>query len=153
MIFDNIKNIDCYKGMSEKMDKAFEYVKTLAGNGEDYREGRHNIDGDDVFAVSSEYETGSESEKRLEAHKKYIDVQFMFEGNEKIKTGNVGGISTQTEYDSDNDVYFAKCETNCELTMGKFDFAVFFPTDMHKPGIAFNGTGERVRKVVVKVSV
>jgi hypothetical protein len=49
--------------------------------------GRIEIDGNAIFALIQEYQTVPSEEKKPEAHRKYIDVQYVFQGSEIIGYG------------------------------------------------------------------
>ena len=74
MIIDKIENANLYKNLGDRIQKSFDYIKQT--NLKKLQPGRYDIDGDNIFALISEYQTKVESEGKLEAHKKYIDVQF-----------------------------------------------------------------------------
>lgn len=152
MIYDCIKNIGLYKGISARLDRALDHIESLADAGSSFKDGRSDIDGENIFAVSSSYETQKADTKRHEAHRKYIDLQYMHEGVEKINVASYVDIEKEDPYDGVNDIYFADAPDKCVILMKKGDFAVFFPTDLHKPGIAAEEPSN-VKKVVVKIRV
>jgi len=110
--------------------------------------GKHVIDGDDVYALVMDYQSKPISEGFLEAHRKYIDVQYVASGVERI--GYVDLAKTVPgEYDEAKD--FLKAEgTASMVVIDAGTFAVFFPHDAHMPCIAVDQP-TAVRKVVVKV--
>ena len=46
--------------------------------------GRHEIDGDKLYAMVNEYTTEPKEKRRAEAHRKYVDVQCLVQGEEII---------------------------------------------------------------------
>ncbi len=87
---------------------------------------------------------------RLEAHRKYIDVQFLVAGSEEIGWRPLGECRELTEpYDEARDVLFHgdRPLVWIELPVGKF--MIFYPEDAHAP---LASTGDNV-KAVVKVAV
>jgi biofilm protein TabA len=114
-------------------------------------EGRYPIDGERIYALVQEYETQPLAAGFLEAHRNYLDVQFIVRGEEAIGYAPLAGQAVQTPYDAARDIafYHGAC-TPCHLLPGMF--AIFFPTDAHLPARTAT-TACRVRKVVVKVSV
>ena len=80
MIIDKIENAHLYKGLSKRIEKAFEYIR--ATDLKNIKPGKYEIDGENIFALISEYKTKSEQEGKLEAHRKYIDVQYVISGEE-----------------------------------------------------------------------
>ncbi|MEI8225577.1 MAG: YhcH/YjgK/YiaL family protein, partial [Bacteroidota bacterium] len=45
---------------------------------------RYDLDGDNVYALISEYLTKNNEDARYEAHQKYIDIQYVISGKEQI---------------------------------------------------------------------
>ena len=114
--------------------------------------GKYQVD-DDFYYMVQEYTTKSEADCRLESHQKYIDIQWIISGTERIDCVSVGGLVVKEEYNPDKDVAFWNEPSEmmrCVLNAGSY--AVLFPNDAHKPCIAV-GTPEQVRKVVAKVKM
>lgn len=116
-------------------------------------DGRHAIDGDDVFALVSTYETGPSTEKRFETHVRHIDLQYVADGHERILHTPADALTVETPYDDATDVaFYAEPPFASSLLMRPGDLAVFHPGDAHKPGCMAGGR-HTVRKVVVKVRI
>ena len=147
MIFDTLDNIKNYEGLG----RVYTALKFLADT--DFTKielGRYELQGDDIFYMVQRYET--DPDKTIsEAHKKYIDIQFMVDGEEIIGVAPISCEKTETEAKPENDVWFYECKTE-PLTLIKNSFMVLYPNDLHCPGVAVN---ERLSclKVVVKVKV
>ncbi|SDK22965.1 YhcH/YjgK/YiaL family protein [Aliiruegeria lutimaris] len=114
--------------------------------------GRIDIDGERLFAQVQDYVTQPASEKRPEAHKSYIDVQFVVSGREKMGFAPMIGKPTVVEdLLEENDVlFFADVPDECYLTLSPGSYAVFYPWDIHRPGCSAE-QNQDVRKIVVKV--
>jgi YhcH/YjgK/YiaL family protein len=116
-------------------------------------DGRHAIDGDDVFALVSTYDTGPSTEKRFETHVRHVDLQYVAEGHERILHAPADALTVETAYDEATDVaFYAEPPFASSLLMRPGDLAVFHPGDAHKPGCMAGGR-HAVRKVVVKVRI
>ncbi|HEV7587316.1 MAG TPA: YhcH/YjgK/YiaL family protein [Longimicrobium sp.] len=114
-------------------------------------DGRHDIDGDDVFALVSTYPTGPATEKRFETHRVYADLQYVAAGSERILHAPAAGLAIEVPYDEAKDIaFYAEPKASSSLLLRAGDLAVFHPADAHKPGCMAGGRDE-VRKVVVKV--
>ncbi|HSL90611.1 MAG TPA: YhcH/YjgK/YiaL family protein [Ignavibacteriaceae bacterium] len=149
MIVDKLSNSTLYYGLSEEINRAFSYLHNTNFN--DVPPGKYEIDGDKVFAIVAEYQTEDESEGKPESHKKYIDVQYVVKGSELIGYAPLVNQVISEPYNEENDIIFYK--TKCSfLELSKGMFAIFYPDDIHLPGIK---VGEKilVKKVVVKVRV
>ena len=147
MIFDTLENIKNYEGL----DRVYTALKFLSET--DFTKielGRYELQGDDIFYMVQRYETNPDK-TISEAHKKYIDIQFMVDGEEIIGVAPISCDKTETEAKPENDVWFYECKTE-PLTLIKNSFMVLYPNDLHCPGVAVNEPLSCL-KVVVKVKV
>lgn len=148
MIFDTLNNVDNYKGLG----RVYTALKFLSET--DFTEidlGRYELDGDNIFYMVQSYDTDP-SKTVSEAHRKYIDIQFMVEGEEIIGVADISSEKELTEAKEENDVWFYNCKTE-PLTLSAGKYMVLYPNDLHCPGVATNGKALTCRKVVVKVKV
>ncbi len=149
MIIDKIENSHLYKGLSKKIEKAFEYIHNT--DLKNIHPGKYEIEGENIFALISEYETKTESEGKLEAHRKYIDVQYVISGEELIGYSPLSNQKVIEPYKEENDIVFFKGDKSfTKVSSGMF--AIFFPADVHMPGISVNEKSP-VKKLVIKVTV
>ena len=114
--------------------------------------GRVDIDGDRLFALIQDYETVPKAEKRPESHARYIDIQYVARGREVIGYAPLAGNNPVAEdlLESRDIQFFATVAEETDLVLGTGAYAVFHPTDIHRPGCAA-GVPAKVRKVVVKI--
>lgn len=117
--------------------------------------GKQEIDGSKIYAAISEYESQPKEVRRAEAHRKYLDIQYIAAGEEMIGSGPLGGAGEVTEDRlAEKDVIFYKslsAESYHVLKEGMF--AIYFPWDVHRPNCSVNETAGKVKKVVVKIAV
>jgi YhcH/YjgK/YiaL family protein len=150
MIIDTLKNASLYHCLGAKFIKAFEYLQqtdftTVA-------KGKYEIDGMTVFAIVNEYDTIDTAGEQMESHKKYIDVQYIVSGEERIGHDFLQGQTPSQVYDEEKDFmlfgetpsFFSRLEAGM--------FAIFFPTDLHMPNIKVKDPLP-VKKIVIKISV
>ena len=175
MIYDNIKNIGLYKGLSAALDVALEYIAAVAEPVEaSALENGTTLLEHGVKAVVSSYVTKEVNPKGYEAHLKYADVQFLVDGAEYIRCCPLEFLEPATEYDEAKDcrfyhdssvipaegdhLSFRPTEGSGEISsavsfrLGAGYFAVVFPDDAHIPQLAV-GTPAEVKKIVMKVPV
>ena len=149
MVYDKIDNIETYKGLSEDI---YEGLKFLKNASPDLACGVHEIN-PRVKAIVSEYETKSVNENGYEAHKKFIDIQYLLKGNEKNCCLPIEKLQATKAYKEEVDAAFYKADAPVqELVLGDGYFAIYWPQDGHMPGLNANGVG-RVKKIVVKVKI
>jgi len=149
MILDQLKNAKLYFSLGERISKALQYLATTDFS--NLEPGRYDIDGDNIYAMVSVYNTKPLSSTKWEAHKKYIDVQYVVSGKEKMGVTSADKVIPMEEYSENNDCTIYKGDGNY-IYVDEGSFAVFFPSDIHMPGISVNIPKE-VKKVVVKVKI
>jgi len=149
MIIDKIENSHIYKELGKRIEKAFEYITNT--DLKNIQPGKYEIDGENIFALISEYKNKSEHEGKLEAHRKYIDVQYVINGEELMGYALLGVQQILEPYKEENDIIFFKGEKSfTKVSSGMF--AIFFPEDVHMPGISA-GNFSDVKKLVIKVRI
>jgi YhcH/YjgK/YiaL family protein len=149
MIYDKIENADKYYPISNLIEKGLRYLQST--NFSKIEDGSYEIVGKRLFAIVSSYVTKDVSETVWESHKKYIDIQFVFSGNERIGHINIKDSEITQGYDEGKDFALYKTGKNY-FDLERNQFAIFFPWDVHSPGNFIEKSGE-VKKVVVKVRV
>ena len=150
MIYDSVSRWNLYFKGNKTWEKVFAFVRSLSA---DISDGRNEIEGDDIYASVSSYEPLSEADGVFEAHRKYIDIQILLDGCEKIYSCGTDILTAKTEYNEGKDflLYETPDVPTAELPMKSGYFAMFYPHDAHKPCIRCCGSCAKVRKVVVKI--
>lgn len=151
MIHDTLDNSARYEVLSPHFAKAFAFLRSIDGT---QTLGRHEIDGDQVFALVERYATKPLENGLFEAHRKYMDVQFLYSGRETILWTPLALMKEETRpYDEVKDIAKWKLVpdyTPVHLSAGHF--AILYPQDAHAPTLEWEKS-EPVFKVVVKVAV
>lgn len=124
-------------------------------NLEELENGRYEIEGDKLFVIISEAETEPKLDRKPEAHDRYLDIQYLVSG-----PGEIIGVSRRTpdlvpseDYLGSRDIAFfsdVRDETDVLLRPGMF--AIFFPSDVHRP-LCAAGVSGKVKKAVVKIDL
>ncbi len=149
MIIDKLSNSNLYSCFGKRINDALAYlIKTDFSK---LKHGKYEIDSDNIFSLISEYQTKDETEGKLEAHKKYIDVQFVAKGSELLGFAPLKNQKIISEYNEQNDIIFYEGDKSF-IKVDEGMFAIFFPSDVHMPGIKCKEKAY-VKKVVVKVKV
>jgi len=146
MIFDTLENVSRYAGLGHNLPAALNYlVETdLAG----LPIGRTDLDGDNLYVLVQEYDTRLLEAGKWEAHRKYIDVQFLMRGVERMGFANLRTMQL-AEYIPEKDFQALGGSGNfVDVFAGSF--VIFFPEDAHMPGLCVEQP-EPIRKVVLKV--
>jgi YhcH/YjgK/YiaL family protein len=96
------------------------------------------------------YQTEPEGQRTFEAHKKYIDIQYILSGRELILYKETSVLKHRKPYDPDRDVIFLEDVEAKQILLESGDFVIFWPQDAHKPGCMAHIPSE-VRKIVAKI--
>jgi biofilm protein TabA len=150
MIYDTLENAARYAPLHADLGRGLKFLVESAGKA--LADGKHVIDGDRVYAMVSSYETKGREESKYEAHRKYIDIQYLASGREIAWWTPVAGLKPCQEYGDAGDAVLFPTGDGTPLLLGGGRFAVFFPQDAHMPCCRVEKP-ETVRKIVVKVRV
>jgi YhcH/YjgK/YiaL family protein len=151
MLFESLANADRHTELPAAVLEAIAYLKRTDFS--KLTEGRHEVEGDRIFAIVQKLDAKPQSAAKWEAHRKYIDVQYVLEGVERMGWREFfEGMPIETPYDETKDFMLY-------ATDGKFfdvpagSLAVFFPKDVHAPCLSAIDTPTHVRKVIMKCRV
>lgn len=138
-----------YSANREAWDKAFAFLKntdlkTLAA-------GKHPIDGELVFASVTANPSKDFDSTSWESHQKYIDLQYVIDGEELIGIHPASKATVTKAYDARKDVMNYSVEGKT-FSATPDTFFLFFPSDAHRPNITPGGN-KVVKKIVIKVKV
>ncbi len=147
MVVDRIQNAHLYRSLGSGIAEAL----SLAAR-EDFRTatvGRHDVRGPKLYYLVQSYTTKPVEQAAWESHRRYLDLQLIVEGTERMGWAPVGSLTVSRPYDSGSDaaLYTGRGEL---ITAGPGTFFLLWPDDAHMPGVAA-GAPSAVRKVVVKV--
>ena len=128
-------------------DKAFAYLRDT--NLLTLTNGRHNIDGDNVYALVTEAPSKDCDKTAFESHKNYIDLQYVISGEEKMGRTSVESLKVDKAYNERADIAYYIGDGKI-YTVQQNGFLLFFPGEAHRPNITPGGN-KVVKKVVIKI--
>ncbi|PNH19052.1 hypothetical protein B6K86_07645 [Lachnospiraceae bacterium] len=149
MILDQIGNLSQYKDGS-RLQQAITFIQT-----HDISRlpiGITKIDGERLFCNIQEYDSKHLEEVRGEAHQKYIDLQCILLGEEKIGYCPLDQAGSAVEADPEKDIWFYRNPSATELLLRTGMFVVFYPQDVHAPCQMLDQPA-RVKKAVFKILI
>ena len=149
MIFDTIENAEIYYGLGERFKTAFEFIKKTDFNS--IKEGKIEIDGENIFALPEKYITKNPENAAWESHRKYIDIQYMISGAENMGFVQSCYLDILEDYNQEKDVEYLNGLGDF-VQVGEGEFVVFFPDDAHMPCLKIK-ENEEVYKVVIKILI
>ena len=116
--------------------------------------GRHEIEGSDLFVIVSEYIPKEMDSVRFEAHRSFADIQYVASGREQISIVPIDQTIITTPYDEGQDIMFLEAIESEDFIATPDNFFVFFPSDAHRPSVKANPDDSTlVKKIVVKVKL
>lgn len=151
MFFGHLSNLE-EKHYPSAVQTALAYLKNTDFN--QLAAGRYPIKGELIYAQVLDLETQDKAAILPEVHRNYLDVQYLHAGYERIGVAvDLGNNPIAKDYDSTRDILFYQSVADeSELVMRPGNFAVFFPSDVHRPA-CLDGESCKIRKVVVKIAV
>lgn len=150
MILDVLQNLPRYADNNRLLLSAYDFIQAYKKH--PLACGRYEIDGDRCFAFVQSYETVS-ADKDYEMHERYMDLQYVVAGTEKMFWTSMNGLHCTAPPDTQKDIAFYTEKDGaapCELSVHADEFVIFYPQEPHKPG-CFVAAPETVRKIVVKI--
>ncbi len=148
MILDSLENAGLYESVHPRFKQAFDFLRSKDLS--TLPVGKIELDGKNLFVSVVEVAGKTSEVARMETHNNYIDIQIPLNTTETMGWISGKNLKMVTDaYNADKDIsFFADKATNF-LQVNPLEFAIFFPTDGHQPGIS-EGT---IRKIIVKVLV
>ena len=151
MIFDCTKNLALYKshGVGDRYAKAAAFLTKSDPAG--LALGRHEIDGDNVYATVFEYDSVPWEEAAYESHKLYTDIQFVAKGTEIMTFALESELEPSDAYNAEKDVqHFSNSNPGARVTVKAGEYMIFKPGEGHKSK-GMVGKPSPMKKVVVKI--
>jgi len=148
MILATLVDADRYLALHPLFARAFQFLRSA-----DLKAlvpGKHDIDGEQLFAIVEACVGRTRAEAKLECHRRYIDIQLVLEGVDEMGWKPVGEcVDPATDYDVARDIRFFNDAPSSWIATPPGSFCLFFPDDAHAPLVSAG----MIRKVVVKIAV
>ena len=147
MILDKLSQAWAYRGIHPRLDEALDRLNEgfLSTVGPEAM----RLEEDALYVTRFTYDTLPLSETFFEAHKRYLDIHLMVQGQERVDLASPQGLAL---FEHKDDFYAYRGEAEQSLVLRPGSFLVVFPEDAHRIKIQVNGP-ETVSKVVFKVLV
>ena len=139
--------------LTEGLKKAIAFLKDK--NNHTLPDERVDVDGDKVFALVQSYDSKMKrDDPDFEAHRKYVDIQFLASGTEILGWAPLDEVTITDPYNDEKDALKGKVSDG-RWTPVKFEMGqviVLYPTDAHAPCLAVDQP-ERVKKICMKIAL
>lgn len=148
MILAKLTEADRYAALHPLFARAFAFLRGT--NLDALAPGRHDIEGERLFALVEDGAGRARADAKLECHRRYIDIQLVLHGVDEMGWKPVAECAdAATDYDAARDIRFFNDAPASWIATPPGSFCLFFPDDAHAPLVS----GGRIRKVVVKIAV
>lgn len=148
MIFSALAQAHRYAALHPLLPQAFAYLRDTDLNA--LKPGVHQIIDKQLFIIVEQANGRTRGEAKLEAHRKYIDIQLVLEGLDEMGWQALADCHQPLdEHNAERDICFFDDEPAAWITVPPQHFCIFFPEDAHAPLV---GTGA-IRKVIMKIAV
>lgn len=136
--------------LKPRLDKAIGYISKL--DFPNLKVGKYEVCPDFYYTVQ-EYMAFDENEAQYESHRKYIDIQWVYEGTERLYVTDINGLFPLDAYDEEKDViHYYNTKNMSSMILTPDSCIVLFPKDAHKPS-KFHNNDCIIKKVVGKLLI
>lgn len=148
IIMDQLAHADKYYAMHPAFTKAFAFLRQKSL--EELPLGRHEIDGTRMFCLINKAQGSKPEGVKLEAHRKYIDIQYVIAGVDEMGWKPTSACTQpDTAYNAEKDFELFQDQPQTWIKVPAGSFTIFFPQDAHA---AMFGDGI-IHKAVLKIAV
>lgn len=152
MIHDHLDHAPRYATLHPRLTAWFEYLRTTdfaAIETGHYRP----FPGEDFIKVER-YTTREPVNLFWESHRHYIDIQCIIDGREQVRfTTLETAPQVKAPYDAEKDlIIYDEATVGSRADILARHFALFFPSDVHAPGLAVDSP-EPILKATVKLAI
>jgi biofilm protein TabA len=164
MIFSSITQSDRYAALHPLFLPAFDYMRDIDLHA--LAPGRYSIVGDDLFIIAEHAPGKAREMAKLEAHRKYVDIQLVLEGDEQMGWKPLADcLNPVGDYSAEKDIRFFHDAPASWIAVPPGHFCIFFPEDAHAPLVSGGSRqaasdappaslqGGLIRKAIFKIAV
>ena len=114
--------------------------------------GHYQLEGEDIYVNVEEGATRPAAERRFEMHRRYIDIQIVLEGRERMDFAlqEPQDPPSEDHLEEKDIAFYPEPKAVKSLCLEAGGFAVFLPGELHAPNLAAEAP-ERHRKAVIKI--
>lgn len=148
MIICPWKEIRRYVGAVAGLEEAVAAIEAM----ESFETGVYPLSNAGRILINAPATTRDGEGAKLEAHRDYLDVQYVFEGEEYMGWAPTDSLEVATPYSAEKD---------CSMHTGDCQFFhipagycyIVFPEDAHAPAVHLGGKVCSERKMIIKLKV
>lgn len=138
-----------YHKNSELWDKTFHWLATH--DLQNLPPGKYEVDGTRSFISIQDAQTQDASKRKIESHRRYIDLQYVVKGVERFGLTSAVDSEPITDYEPDKDNQFHQAKRIKYVESTPECFFLFFPHNYHQPLVKAGRKAQTVRVIVAKI--
>lgn len=152
MILDTFANAKRYFKLSPGLAEVLEAIGSLLPS--HFPAERMSLRGEDAYLLFAEYDTHDRKKGCIEAHRTYLDVMYMVEGEETVYIKPTDRLRHIVQpYHSDKDALLAEIDEDVSaIRLEAGNFLILFPEDAHAPG-CYADEKKHIKKIIGKVRI
>lgn len=153
MVIDRLEHADLYAPLGRGIATALMFFQRYQYDGADLP-ARTVLEENKIFINGVNYATQENPNGQLEAHRRFIDVMYVVEGEEKVYYKPFSGVSCITQpYDAEKECALAQIDADAaQVRFSAGQFLIFFPQDGHLAAQLWEKPC-KVRKFIAKVAI
>ncbi len=137
--------------LQERVKQAISHISRL--NHKELKVGKYEVS-DNFYYIVKELETQPREQCIFESHRKYIDIQWVIEGQMAFETADVSTLKIEKEYDSEKDVaLWQKQENLMQTILSSGSYAVLYPNNAHISALVVNNQPQKIKLIVGKIKI
>lgn len=148
MIFSALSQAERYANLHPFFQRVFDEIRNT-----DFfvmAPGRYPLIGEDLIAIVEQVPGKTRELARLEAHRRYIDIQYVLDGIDEMGWKSLADcLNPVSEHSAEKDIRFFYDAPASWVAVPPNHFCIFFPEDAHAPLVSAG----MVRKVIFKIAV
>lgn len=149
MIIDSLEHARKYYGVHKDFKDVFEFISQISS---DTKSGKHVLrEGEVWINMGKTPKVEKEDKSILEAHRNFIDIHFIFKGEEIFGYSNIDRLNVTKPYSEEGDYELLEGELQ-KFVLKAGDFCIVFPEDAHLPNLRQMNEGDLIR-VIAKIKL
>lgn len=149
MIIDSLAHAGIYYGVHKDFKEVFDFLAQITSETES---GKYVLREGEVWVNVSRVEDASAEDKStFEAHRNFLDIHFIFDGEELFGYSNIDRLQVTKPYSAEGDYELLEGDIQ-KFTLKSGDFCVVYPEDAHIPNLRKTCEGVEVR-VIAKIKL
>ena len=138
--------------ISKRVESAINYLRHIDVSEDDV--GKKIIVNENFYYRIQGYMTKPENEAKLQSHRKYVDVQIIVSGEERMDLADISRLTIKEDYDTEKDVILWNIPKRmARITLRAGDCIILYPENAHRGAVINGNKSQKILKIVGKVKL